>query len=154
MVKILVISDSHGKFNKIHKMVKKENPDYVIFVGDHSKDGIELSYLYQDKIKFYIVKGNTDYMDHSTKEELEIQINGVKFLLTHGHLYGVKKGYANLKLAAGNKGVDVAIFVHTHNKYYEKDKEMEIFNPGAAQNGEYGIIELEDNEIKFIHKEI
>ncbi|BDU51345.1 metallophosphoesterase [Haliovirga abyssi] len=152
MAKILVISDSHGKFDKIHKMVEKEKPDYIIFTGDHSKDGIELSYLYNDKIKFYIVKGNTDYMDRDSKEELEIQIDGFKFLLTHGHLYGVKRGYDNLKLVAEKKKVDVVIFGHTHNKYYEKYKNIEIFNPGAAQDGNYGIIEIEGDKIKFMHK--
>ena len=71
-MKIVVLSDSHGEFNKLVKIIEKELPDKVIFTGDFSQDGIDLSYAY-NKLEFYIVKGNTDVNDYSSETNMEFE---------------------------------------------------------------------------------
>lgn len=43
-MKILVISDSHGRLERLISIYEKEQPDVVICAGDHSEDGENLSF--------------------------------------------------------------------------------------------------------------
>ncbi|TDT69806.1 hypothetical protein EV215_1347 [Hypnocyclicus thermotrophus] len=153
-MKILILSDSHSHFENIYSIYNKENPDKVIFAGDYAKDGKELSFAVDREEDFYIVKGNCDFFDFHTKEIIEIELLNKKFLITHGHLFAVKKNYDIIQKESENKGYDIVIFGHTHRAYYEKLKDIHYFNPGAAINGEYGILLLEDEKIEFIHKKL
>ncbi len=152
-MKILVISDSHGDFKKLYEIYMKEKADYVFFAGDHSKDGIELSLL-GDKSSFYIVKGNTDFSDWETPNKINLELEGYKILLTHGHLYGVKRGYNKILEEAKKDGIDIVLFGHTHKKFYQEYDGVHLFNPGAVQDGDYGIIEIGKNELIFEQKRL
>jgi len=44
-----------------------EEPEMVIFAGDHSTDAMDMALIYSE-IPFKIVKGNTDYYDYDTKD--------------------------------------------------------------------------------------
>ena len=46
-MKILVISDSHGRLERLISIYEKEQPDVVICAGDHSEDGENLSLFIQ-----------------------------------------------------------------------------------------------------------
>ena len=61
-MKILVITDSHGNMREIYDIIAQENPEKIIWTGDHSGDGDECSTLFPN-IKFHIVKGNCDFFD-------------------------------------------------------------------------------------------
>lgn len=152
-MKILVVSDSHGDFKKLYKIYMKEKADYVFFAGDYSKDGIELSLL-GDKSSFYIVKGNTDFSDWETPNKIDLELEGYKILLTHGHLYGVKRGYNKILEEAKKDGIDIVLFGHTHKKFYQEYEGVHLFNPGAVMAGDYGIIEIGKNELIFKQKRL
>jgi len=152
-VKILVVSDSHGDFDKLYKIYEKEKADYVFFAGDHSKDGIELS-LVGDNSRFFIVKGNTDFSDRETPTQINLELGGYKILLTHGHLYSVKRGYNQILEEAKKGGMDIVLFGHTHKKMYQEYNGVHLFNPGAVMDGDYGIIEIKKEGLLFKHRRI
>ena len=88
-MRVIICSDSHGRLEYFQKMMDIEKPDVVVFAGDHSTDAIDMSYVYPD-VTFHIVRGNTDFIDYSTEDELVFTINKKRIYLTHGHLFGVK----------------------------------------------------------------
>ncbi|WP_338951595.1 metallophosphoesterase [Fusobacterium nucleatum] len=153
MKKILVLSDSHSYFDKVLKIFEKEKPDIVIGAGDGIKDIEELSYIYP-KAEYYMVKGNCDYFDRNHNEEKLFEIDNIKIFLTHGHLYGVKRSLSSIKEIGKKSNASLIVFGHTHKPYIEKDGDMTLFNPGATEDGRYGIIILEKGNIELIHKQL
>lgn len=152
MKKILVLSDSHGQFEKVLKIYEMEKPDVLIYVGDGIRDIEELSYIYEGE--FYLVNGNCDFFEKNYGLSKVIEIDKFKFLITHGHIYSVKAGLEKLREAAEELLVNVAIYGHTHRELLEKYKNVYLFNPGACQDGKYGLIFIEEDEINFFHKKI
>lgn len=151
MRKILVLSDSHGNFNKLLSIYELEKPDEVIYVGDGINDIEELSYIYKNK--FYIVRGNCDFFERKYDYSKNFEIDGVKFFITHGHIQYVKQDKSLLKEIVDNLKVDIIIFGHTHKEHLEKYKNSYLFNAGAAEDGKYGIITISENKkIEFFHK--
>jgi uncharacterized protein len=150
-MKTVIITDSHGKLDYMLRVVELESPTIIFFAGDYSDDCIELQYI-KESIKYYIVKGNTDFNDYITPEIVEIEINKEKIFLTHGHLFGVKRGYNMIKEEAVKRGSSLVIFGHTHIPYIEKWSEITFFNPGAMKDGNYGVITFEDEIFKIESK--
>ncbi|MGL5122943.1 MAG: YfcE family phosphodiesterase [Fusobacteriaceae bacterium] len=152
-MKILVLSDSHGREESIINLFEKEQPDTLIFLGDCTEDIENLMYIYNN-IKKIIVKGNCDFYDKKNKEEMTIKLENIVFFLTHGHLYDVKNTYDTLIKKSQELKVNIAIFGHTHRKeLFMKDK-IYYFNPGALKNNSYGIIIIENGKVKIEHKYI
>ncbi len=151
-MKILVVTDCHGRFEKLLKVFEDENPDIILCAGDNSTDVEELSYLREDK-KYYIVRGNCDFYDMKHRDIEIFDILGKKFLLAHGHHYGVKSTYDLIKREGIEKKIDIVVFGHTHIPYLEEG-EVTLYNPGALKDGYYGVIDLEENSIKIETKKI
>ena len=63
------------------------------------------------EIKFFIVRGNCDYDDYKTKDEMTVELEGVKIFLTHGHLYGVKRDYSYIEEKGYEEGADIVVLV-------------------------------------------
>ena len=152
-MKILVFSDSHLSLENILNMVEIERPQAIICAGDHSKDAEELSYI-EDKIRYYIVRGNCDHFDTKYRDILQFELEKKRIYLTHGHLHGVKMTLEKLKNDTNESKEDIVIFGHTHIPYHEIYEGTHYFNPGAASDGNYGILELEEKNIKFTHKRL
>ena len=134
-MKILVFSDSHGKPDWMIAAVEMERPDHIFFLGDHERDGWDLSRLYP-MIPLNAVKGNCDY--GPGLEDWVVELEGVRFLLTHGHRYGAKTGYFRLEEAGLRCGADVVCFGHTHRAVdMEGACGIRLFNPGTI-GGPYG----------------
>lgn len=152
-MKILIISDSHGKINYIYELMEKEAPDAVISCGDFSEDTEESSFAF-DNVPFYVVRGNCDYHDLKHKDEIFVELEGKKILVTHGHLYDAKRTYLHLTKRGLDLGADVVIFGHTHLPCLDMEPALTLFNPGALKNREYGIIKISKDTVDFIHKTI
>lgn len=150
-MKVLIVSDSHMRLEKLISIYEAEKPSVVICAGDHSKDCQELSYIKEDA-KYYIVKGNCDLYDYNFNDILEFDLYNYKFFLTHGHIQGVKRGYSKLKYEGSNSKANIVIFGHTHIPYYEVEEGIHYFNPGAAKDGRYGLLEIDEDKIEFKHK--
>lgn len=134
-MKILVFSDSHGKLELMIAAVEQERPEHIFFLGDHERDGWELSRLYPE-IPLHAVKGNCDW--GTGVEEWLVELENVRFLLTHGHRCGAKSGTAGLIAAGLRTGADVVCFGHTHIPLDQQTPEgVRLLNPGTI-GGPYG----------------
>ncbi len=127
MKKIIVFADTHGNVSSIEGLVGiiKES-DYVFHLGDYQRDILSFR-EFSDKI--YSVKGNCD----GGGEDLIVEIEDVKLLLTHGDRYGVKSGLDALVRKAKELGVDAVFFGHTHDAYLEKHDGIYFINPGTTK---------------------
>ena len=76
-MKVLICSDSHTRLDYFQKVMNLEEPEMVIFAGDHSTDAMDMALIYSE-IPFKIVKGNTDYYDYDTKDTEIFELNGKK----------------------------------------------------------------------------
>lgn len=152
-MKILVFSDSHGSLNKMVEAMEFERPQHVFFLGDHDQDGLELSLMYPD-IPMDIVRGNCDWGKGPDLKVVELE--GVRFLLTHGHLQYVKSGLDELLQEALSRHVQVACFGHTHLAKVVYRQGIYLMNPGTvggvnAREG-YGVIEAMDGAVNLLLK--
>ena len=149
-MKILVFSDSHGRLGLMVDAVERERPQRVFFLGDCYRDGQALADAYPD-IPMELVRGNCDW-GTDAPDELIVEAGGVKFLLTHGHRYGVKSSTDQLARSAKEKGVAVACFGHTHDALNMPDRGVLLFNPGTAggvyARAGYGVIVANDGKYR------
>lgn len=153
-MRILVVSDSHFRLENLISAFEKERPDVVMCAGDCVKDIEELSCIYP-KAQYHIVFGNCDYFNFKYQESLILEIEGIKFFLSHGHLYNVKATYSVIERVAKEEMCDIVIFGHTHTPCLVKTENITLFNPGAIKDGNYGVIEFVDRtEIEFFHKSL
>lgn len=167
-MKILVLSDSHGRCDRISEALAKRNnlTDCIFHLGDGVSD-LGFCTKYTDGIPIVSVKGNHEDYVHSfwdnTDHEAMVTLEGYRILLMHGHKHGVKGGYDRAEEYAYERGADILLFGHTHRpyqKYYPADsvigntlisRPMYVFNPGSIAERSCGIIELCKNGISMNH---
>ena len=150
-MRILVISDSHGRTGEIEKAIEK-HPDilHVFFLGDCVRDVEDLPFIYSDR-SFYIVEGNCD--GYSMYKSLDtVTLADKKILFTHGHSLGVKLGMERLYEAAKMHSADLVLYGHTHEAKIEYADEIHYVNPGSVCSGRcgftsYAIVDLADSGI-------
>lgn len=125
-MKVLITGDIHGRNDVLQKVLKKEkNFDLHLNTGDL---GLNIQTI-QDA-QMIAVKGNTDhYLDLPTERLIEYE--GLRILLTHGHLQNVKYGLNELILMAKEMDADICIFGHTHDAFYRRIDNIIFINPGA-----------------------
>lgn len=130
-MKALVVSDTHGKIDQVIDFIKRypDKFDVVWHLGDHYKDGLKIGTM--TGLDVYSVKGNCDGYAVAS-EDVYLEIEGYKVLLTHGHLYGVKYSMLRLHLKAMEERCDMVCFGHTHVATDESDGGIKLFNPGSA----------------------
>lgn len=148
-MKILVLSDSHGRLGLMLDAMEQERPQRVFFLGDHYRDGQELADVYPD-VPMDLVRGNCDWS--AGPDELLVEAGGVRFLLTHGHRYDVKSGTDRLVDAGKRMGAAVACFGHTHEALNMPERGIWLFNPGSAggvhSRPGYGVIFVENGKFR------
>ncbi|ADI02795.1 MAG TPA: metallophosphoesterase [Syntrophothermus lipocalidus] len=150
-MRIVVCGDTHGRINMMKaELGKMEGVDLLLHTGDFYKDGLELARF--SGVQARVVVGNCDIGMSEPAEDL-FEIEGYRFLLTHGHLYRVKNHLISLKLRAKETGADVVVFGHTHEPGWEKIEGIWFLNPGSAslprlhQYGTYALVEIDQDRI-------
>ena len=147
-MKLLILSDSHGRSGKVKKIIAENgDADGVIYLGDGEKD---LEGKLPETLPVYQVRGNCDRESKAAVTLVE-EIGGVRFYITHGYEQGVKYGLDRLAYAAEEQNCKVALFGHTHGAHYSESAGVELFNPGSAANGSYGVITIEAGKAEFAH---
>lgn len=130
MKKILILSDTHGNIRTLEKLTGiMKDADLIFHLGDYQKD-IQLYKEFSNKI--YSVKGNCD----GGGKDLELDVEGVKILLTHGDKYSVKSTLTKLFFKAKEQGFSLVCFGHTHQALIEENDGIMFINPGSLS--EYG----------------
>ena len=148
-MKILVLSDSHGRLGLMLDAMERERPHRVFFLGDHYQDAQALADAYPG-VPVDAVKGNCAWC--AGPEELLVEAEGVRFLLTHGHRYYAKSGVDWLADAGREKGVDMVCFGHTHEALNMPRQGVWLFNPGTAGGVRgrpgYGVLIVEKGTVR------
>ncbi|BBF44348.1 phosphoesterase [Lachnospiraceae bacterium KM106-2] len=147
-MKILVVSDSHGRNTNLNRIIDKVSPiDLLIHLGDIEEYEDEIELIAGCKTE--MVAGNNDYFSKLPKEKV-IEIGDYRIFITHGHRYGVYYGTEQLKEAAREHGATIALYGHTHIPYLSQSGDVTVMNPGSVtlprQDGRvpsYGILEID-----------
>ena len=130
-MKILIISDSHGRHDLMRRAIGQEAPiDMLIHAGDVEGD---LESILGDKREYEIraVAGNMDWSD-SMEDELCFPVCGHRIYLAHGHRHGVHSGTKRLVERAKELGADIAIYGHIHMPDYATEDGVLVINPGSV----------------------
>jgi len=123
-------------------------PDAVLHLGDHIHDAHEIARKHPD-LPFHMVEGNCD-MEGSGDTELLLTFDGVTIFMTHGHEYCVKRGLGSFIDRAHRKGVNLALYGHTHNALIQETLGIWIMNPGQlirhdkSHVASYGVVTIEN----------
>lgn len=147
-MKILAISDTHGKIDKALKVRDMvADVDLLVHLGDFKSDGDEIGKA--TGIHTITIKGNCDG-SRSDEDYKIIKTPGGNILLTHGHMQNVKFSLQNLLYFTREHDCKAAIFGHTHIPTIEDVNGTHLINPGSltlpADNGpgSYAIINSTD----------
>ena len=142
-MKYLVISDIHGSgyyAEKIEEIVKKENPDKIILLGDLYYHGprnpltdgynpMEVSKIlnkYKDII--LCARGNCDaevdemISEFKFEDSIQLTIGEKRFFFTHGHKYNIDNIPQN---------IDVLVYGHFHTGYIKEKDGVLCVNAGS-----------------------
>lgn len=128
-MKVLIVSDTHGKNHYLLKTLERVSPiDLLIHLGDY--DGGEEYIRSITPCPMEMVSGNNDFFNGLPKEKI-IQIGKYNVMLTHGHRYGVYYTTSDIKEAAIRNKADIVIFGHTHIPMIDLKDKVWLINPGS-----------------------
>lgn len=154
-MKVGIIGDTHGSQESLKKILSAfSEAELFLHTGDHWQDGVFVEQ--KTGVPVLMVKGNCDRGEMS--DELVFTLSGKGFLLTHGHMYGVKYGLGILTAKATELSVDYCVFGHTHRTMLEKRNGIWFLNPGSPTwprvQKKYAGILLEDLNNIFVPRYI
>jgi len=127
MHKVLIVSDSHRMKEEVAMIAERHEADLFIHCGDSElkEDDAVLA-------RYVVVKGNCDWYG-TFPEDLVIEHGGLRFYVTHGHLYDVKRTLQKLQYRALEVEADIACFGHSHVAYAEQLDGTLFLNPGSIR---------------------
>ena len=126
-MKIGLISDTHGQL-RARVLELFDGVDVILHAGDIGDLNIitELEAL----APVHAVHGNTDDAEIAAHygESVELQLDGVRIAMTHGHLLGAPTAPGLRRMFPG---ADVIVYGHTHMQRIDRGQPL-LVNPGAA----------------------
>lgn len=152
-MKILVISDSHGRALRLQKIVDNVAADHVIHCGDFCTDQSQLP-----QGSLTVVQGNCDY-EPVPKEEIW-EAKGFRFFITHGHRYEVKSSPLSIRYRGEEVGAHIVCFGHSHVPFCEQSKGILLINPGSISQPRsfpvptYACLTLTDSQVKVVYYQL
>ncbi len=166
---ILILSDSHGRYDLVSQILYRCHPDLMLYCGDGLND-----LAYQNiPCPLYAVKGNCDLLPpplpcvgNEIKREILVREGGMRMLLIHGDAYHVKHGLGAAIQRAAALEADALIFGHTHQRvnvtlspcaeYPYLTKPLHLFNPGSVYNypHSFGTLTIRNGVPLFHHGEL
>ena len=129
-MKLMVFSDSHGHFERMLSALEQAAPDMIIHLGDGGRDIDKIKKQFP-QIPLKAVRGNCDLSSDLPETEL-FSVGAVKLLITHGHIFGVKRGLSPLIDEAIALGADIVMFGHTHIAVSTMAGGLYVLNPGTC----------------------
>ena len=128
-MRILVISDSHGRNDDVAGVIEQVGPiDMLIHCGDVERGDDYIRSLVDCPV--HMVSGNNDYNLDLPAQDI-FNIGDYKVLVVHGHTFYVYRGVERLKQYALQNSIDIVMFGHTHVPYLERNKDITLLNPGS-----------------------
>ncbi len=146
-MKILVVSDSHGDFDTLRRiLLANQKCDIFIHCGDSE---LPSSYM---PFELLAVKGNCDYFDdYPLKRDIKTKFGTIH--VEHGNLFSALT-YSYIS----SLNCYIYLFGHTHERCAKKVDNTYIFNPGSLTEprdsslGSYLIIEINDESGELNYK--
>ncbi len=127
MKTLVILSDTHGNFDAINKLLGIINEsDYLVHLGDRKSDITVFSK--EIRARCVSVMGNCD---GGGGEEI-FEVENLKILACHGHEYGVKYSLTKLYYRAKEVGANVVLYGHTHINKIENYNGIVFINPGCT----------------------
>ncbi|HHT86402.1 MAG TPA: metallophosphoesterase [Clostridiales bacterium] len=152
-MRIGVTGDTHGDLANIKRAVNAlPDVDLWFHMGDFGSDFKKLVQLTGKHVDF--VRGNCDILGSEAPNELVVEYGGVKFFLTHGHIYNVNFGIQKLVYRAQELNCQVALYGHTHIPQIAMVGDVLVLNPGSptrplSDSGKtVGLLTIENHKAK------
>ncbi|MBP7279106.1 MAG: YfcE family phosphodiesterase [Sedimentibacter sp.] len=152
-MKILVMSDSHNVIlNSQIELIRKEGVfDLLIHCGDKFNDAQRFAEELHI-VNVLNVPGNCDFSLIGQNTTIIKEIEGKKFIITHGHIHNVKLNLNKLKDFAKKNKADIVVYGHTHKSQNEFIDNILYFNPGSTifpkdGRASFGIIEITEETL-------
>lgn len=159
-MKILIVSDTHGRHGNLDEVLEREGKiDMLLHLGDVEDDEHYIEAIAECPI--HLLAGNNDFFSYLPREK-EIKIGKYNVFMTHGHGYYVSMNTKRLRDEAKARGVDIVMFGHTHRPYIDVEGALKVINPGSlsyprqeGRRASYVIMEINANgnadfELKFV----
>lgn len=127
-MKILLVSDTHGRNYYLEEALELEKPDFLCHMGD--LEGSEDYIRAITKCPLAMVAGNNDFWS-DLNPEVTFELQGFRIFMTHGHYYYVHSDMEQLKSAGRRNGADIVLFGHIHRPVLEIEKDIIVANPGS-----------------------
>ncbi len=156
MVRIGVISDTHGHFSRASQALNKWGKiDLLLHAGDGKHDALALGRLANCPV--WAVAGNTDGVIEPQEEIVEV--GKYRILLIHGYQFPPSNREELLADLAIRRQTQIVIYGHTHKPYNNYHKGIIVFNPGSPvkprnSSPSCGLIEIDGERIITNHLEI
>ena len=126
MSKIAVISDSHGRFDRLSQFrAQLGQPDALWHLGDCADDAPEIAQALN--CGYVCVRGNCDPFSDALLKQV-VEWHGKRFLLLHGHTVA---GRLNLLYLAKELHCGAVLFGHSHVPSVEQVDGIWLINPGS-----------------------
>ena len=127
-MKILLVSDTHGKDYYLEEALEIEKPDFLCHMGD--VEGSEDYIRTIAKCPVAMVSGNNDFWT-DLNSEVTFELEGFCIFMTHGHFYFIYGGTDKLRSAGVRQGASIILYGHTHRPALEVENEVYVANPGS-----------------------
>lgn len=138
MTRLAVFSDSHGNVPNLKHAIEWLSKDKLIDVYAFLGDGVRDFESLEGTMKrlnphalIYAVRGNNDF-GIDCPQTIDIRLEGIGIMLTHGHQYAVKTSDVPLAQEAKANGCRIALYGHTHLPAIKEVNGVWLMNPGAV----------------------
>lgn len=128
-MKVLIVSDTHGRHGNLEAAIEKEKPfDRMIHLGDIERGEDYIRAIVDCEVD--MVCGNNDFYVKLPYDK-EVEIEGTKLFLTHGHTHFIYSGLERLVKEAKKRGADVVMYGHLHEPELMEMDELTVLSPGS-----------------------
>lgn len=147
-MKIIVVSDSHGKDEVLDKVVEQyPHADMFIHCGDIEADEARFP-------QFITVLGNNDLF-YDYPEYRIIEADAHRILVIHSHQFMYHARGEQMAKRARGLGCDIVCYGHTHVAADDTVDGVRLINPGSiwrsrdGREPSYAIMDLEHGEVSI-----
>ena len=93
-MRVLILGDTHAQDDIFLRILAAEKEyDAVLHTGDF--EGSEFVYRELSDAPLYAIAGNNDFFTDAPYERV-VELEGCRIFMTHGHRYGLEKGYMGI----------------------------------------------------------
>lgn len=156
-IKVLVVSDSHGRNENLKKAVANMRGTHcrMFHLGDFQCDPDDIYDL--AGVPVDMVRGNCDSSLCGVSLSKIVEIGGYRILLTHGHQYAGFDSIGSMSELARANDVSIVMCGHTHIPHVEQRNGVYVVNPGSIsrprQEGHqpsYLVMNIEQGRVDFV----